>query len=56
VWSLKALQPEIATCGGRLRQHLIGVADPLARRIHMAFSDKLKAQQFQHFLERLLLR
>ncbi len=56
MWSLKGLQPEIATYGGRLRQHLIGAVDPLAGRIHVAFSDTLKAQQFQHFLEGLLSR
>ncbi len=56
MWSLKGLQPEIATYGGRLRQHLIGAVDPLAGRIHVAFSDTLKAQQFQHFLEGLLFR
>lgn len=56
MWSLKGLQPEIATYGGRLRQHLIGAVDPLTGRIHVAFSDTLKTKQFQHFLEGLLSR
>ena len=56
MWSLKGNQPEIPTYGGRARQHLIGAVDPLAGKIHVSFSETLKAQQFQHFLEELLLR
>ncbi len=56
MWSLKGQQPEIFTYGGRLRQHLIGTVDPLAGKVHIAFSDSLKALQFQHFLEGLLAR
>jgi len=54
MWSLKGQQPEVFTYGGRLRQHLIGAVVPLEGKVHVAFSDTLKAQQFQHFLERLL--
>jgi transposase len=56
MWSLKGQQPEIFTHGGRLRQHLVGAVEPLAGRIHAAFSEALKAPQFQHFLEGLLVR
>lgn len=54
MWSLKGQQPEILTYGGRQRQHLIGAVEPHEGIIHAAFSDTLKATQFQHFLERLL--
>lgn len=56
IWSLKGHQPEILTYGGRKRQHLIGAVDPLVGRVHVAYSDTLKAEQFQHFLEGLLAR
>lgn len=56
MWSLKGHQPEIFTYGGRLRQHLIGAVDPVEGKVHIAFSDGLKAIQFQHFLEGLLTR
>ena len=56
MWSLKGQQPEILTYGGRKRQHLIGTVDPLAGRVHVAFSETLKADQFQHFLEGLIAR
>ena len=56
MWSLKGQQPEILTYGGRKRQHLIGVVEPLAGKIHVALSDTLKASHFQHFLEGLLAR
>jgi len=56
MWSLKGQQPEIFTYGGRLRQHLTGAVDPLKGKVHVAFSDALKSQQFQHFLEGLLDR
>jgi len=56
MWSLKGHQPEILTYGGRKRQHLIGAVEPLAGRVHVAFSETLKAKQFQHFLEGLLTR
>ena len=55
-WSLKGLQPEVFTSSSRLRQHLIGAVDPKAGRVHVAFSDSLKTEQFQHFLEGLLYR
>ena len=56
MWSLKGQQPEIFTNGGRLRQHLVGAVAPLEGKVHVAFSDTLKATQFQHFLEGLLSR
>ena len=56
MWSLKGQQPEISTYGGRLRQQLIGAVNPLKGKVHVAFSDTLKAQQFQHFMEGLLVR
>ncbi len=56
MWSLKEQQPEILTYGGRKRQPLIGAVEPLAGRIHTAFFDTLKTEQFQHFLEGLLAR
>jgi len=56
MWSLKGHQPEILTYGGRKRQHLIGAVDPRVGRVHVAFSDTLKAVQFQHFLEGIIAR
>ena len=56
MWSLKGQQPEIFTYGGRKRQHLIGAVDPLGGKVHIAFSDVLKALQFQHFMEDLHIR
>lgn len=56
MWSLIGQQPEIFTYGGRKRQHLIGAVDPLGGKVHIASSDGLKALQFQHFLEGLLIR
>ena len=56
MWSLKGYQPEVFTYGGRLRQHLIGAVDPIEGKVHVAFSDTLKADQFQHFLEGFLTR
>lgn len=56
MWSLKGQQPEVSTYGGRQRQQLISAVDPLEGKVHVAFSDTLKAQQFQHFLEGLLAR
>jgi len=56
MWSLKAHQPEIYTYGGRKRQQLVGVVEPLEGNLHVAFSNMLKATQFQHFLEGLLAR
>lgn len=56
MWCLKGHQPEIFTYGGRLRQYLIGAVDPVEGKVHIAFSDGLKAIQFQHFLEGLLTR
>lgn len=56
MWSLKGHQPEIFTYGGRLRQPLIGAVDPIQGNLHVAFSDTLKAVQFQHFLEGVLSR
>jgi transposase len=55
-WSLKGLQPEVFTSSSRLRQHLFGAVDPKVGRVHVAFSDTLKTEQFQHFLEGLLYR
>jgi transposase len=55
-WSLKGQQPEVFTSSSRLRQHLIGAVDPDAGKVHVAFSDGLKTEQFQHFLEGLLYR
>lgn len=54
MWALKGQQPEIPTYGGRKRQHLIGAVEPLQGNIHIAFSEGLKALQFQEFLEGLL--
>ncbi len=56
MWSLKGQQPEILTYGGRQRQTLIGAVEPLAGKVHVAFSDALKGFHFQHFLEGLLTR
>jgi len=56
MWSLKGHQPEIYTYGGRKRQHLVGTVEPLEGNLHVAFSDTLKAPQFQHYLEGLLAR
>ncbi len=56
MWSLKGHQPEILTYSGRQRQHLIGAVDPKFERVHVAFSDTLKASHFQHFLEGLINR
>ena len=56
MWSLKGKQPEIYTYGGWVRQHLIGTVEPLEGNLHVAFSDSLKAPQFQHYLEGLLAR
>lgn len=56
MWSLKGHQPEIYTYSGRKRQHLVGAVDPIEGDLHVAFSDTLKAQQFQHYLEGLLAR
>lgn len=56
MWSLKGHQPEIFTYGGRKRQHLIGAVEPLEGNLHVAFSEMLKASQFQHYLEELLVR
>jgi len=55
-WSLKGLQPEVFTSSSRLRQHLFGAVDPKVGRVHVAFSDSLKTEQFKHFLEGLLYR
>ncbi|MFX1399602.1 MAG: IS630 family transposase [Promethearchaeota archaeon] len=56
MWSLKGKQPKVRTHGGRKRQHLIGAVDPLSGRMHVALSDGLKTEQFQHFLEGVLAR
>ncbi len=56
MWSLKGHQPEIYTYSGRKRQHLVGAVDPVEGDLHVAFSDTLKAPQFQHYLERFLAR
>jgi len=56
MWSLKGQQPEILTYGGRKRQHLIGAVDPLSGKVHVAFSDTLKAAHFQQFLDGLINR
>jgi len=56
MWALKGQQPEINTYGGRSRQHLIGAVDPDSGKVHIAFSNTLKAEQFQHFLEGLLFK
>ncbi len=55
-WSLKGQQPEVFTSSSRMRQYLIGAVDPGAGKVHIAFSDGLKIEQFQHFLEGLLYR
>jgi len=55
-WSLKGLQPEVFTSSSRLRQHLFGAVDPKVGRVHVAFSDNLKTEQFQYFLEGLIYR
>ena len=54
--SLVSAKSQESTYGGRLRQHLIGVVDPLEGKVHVAFSDTFKAQQFQNFLEGPLAR
>lgn len=56
MWSLKGRQPEICTYIGRLRQYLIGAVEPLGGRMHVAFSDTLKTEQFRHFSEGFLAR
>lgn len=56
MWSLKGQQPEFYTYGGRKRQHLVGAVDPNEGDLHLAFSDTLKAPQFQHYLEGILAR
>lgn len=56
IWSLKGYQSEVLTSGSRLHQHLIGLVDSIAGKVHVAFSDELKTQQFQNFLEGLLIR
>ncbi len=56
MWSLKGQQPKIYTYGGRKRQPLIGAVDPIGGNLHVALTDGLKAEQFQHFLEGLLAR
>ena len=55
-WSLKGQQPRVSTYGGRKRQHLVGAVDPISGCVHIAFSESLKAEQFQHFLEGILIR
>jgi len=54
MWSLKGQQPKIYTHGGRKRQPLIGAVDPIRGNLHVALTDGLKTEQFQHFLEGLL--
>ncbi|MHA1326897.1 MAG: IS630 family transposase [Promethearchaeota archaeon] len=56
MWSLRGEQPKVFTHSGRKCQPLIGAVDPIEGRIHVALADKLKAVQFQHFLEGLLAR
>jgi len=56
MWSLKGKQPKVRTHGGRKRQHLVGAVDPRSGRVHVALSETLKAEQFQHFLEGVLAR
>ena len=56
MWYLKGHQPEVFTYGGRLRQHLIGAVYPVKGDLHVAFSNTLKSDQFQHFLDRILSR
>lgn len=56
MWCLKGHQPEIYTYGGRKRQHLIETVESLEGNLHVAFSETLKAPQFQHYLEGLLAR
>lgn len=56
MWSLIGLQPKIATYGDRLRQPLIGTVEPLAGRVQVTFSKTLKTQQFQDFLDGLIIR
>lgn len=56
MWSLKGQQPEISTYGGRKRQHLVGAVDPDRGKVYVALSKTLRATQFQHFLEGLLIR
>jgi transposase len=56
MWSLKGQQPKIYTHGGRKRQPLIGAVDPIGGNLHVALTDGLKTEQFQHFLEGLLAR
>lgn len=55
-WALKGHQPKVFTSSSRLHQYLIGAVDPMAGRIHAAFSDELKTSQFHHFLEGLIIR
>ena len=54
MWSLKGHQPEISSHGGQKRQHLIGAVDPFNGQVHIAMSERLKADQFIHFLEGLI--
>jgi putative transposase len=56
MWALKGQQPEVPTYGGRKRQHLVGAVDPRNGKVYVALSKTLRASQFQHFLEGLLLR
>ena len=55
-WSLKGQQPKVLSPGGRKRQPIIGAVDPFNGLLHVGLSDSLKAEQFQHFLERLIGR
>jgi transposase len=56
MWAKKGKQPKIPTPGGRKRQPLNGAVEPLRGRIHAALVKTLKADQYQHFLERLITR
>ncbi|MHA1438428.1 MAG: IS630 family transposase [Promethearchaeota archaeon] len=51
MWSLKGQQPKDSTYGSCKRQHLVGAVEPLEGNLHMAFSNTLKAPQFQLYLE-----
>lgn len=53
-WALKGNQPEILTLGGRKRQPIIGVVDPIKGTVHKEFINTLKALQFQKFLEEII--
>ncbi|MFX1296978.1 MAG: transposase [Promethearchaeota archaeon] len=50
-WALKRNQPEIFTFGGRQKQNLIGILNPLKGKVFRQFIETLKAPQFQEFLE-----